>query len=74
MADLFEVSFTGGAGGTQLTQLTQSDDDDTFFHTAPGGAGVYGSFPLTIVSHDGFQSRRSSVSQRRHALVHIDVR
>ena len=60
VADLFQVSFAGGADGTQLTQL-RINTDNTFFDTAAGGIGAYGSFPLTIISHDGFEITSSSV-------------
>jgi serine-aspartate repeat-containing protein C/D/E len=68
VADLFEVSFTGGAAGSQLTQL-RIDTDNTFFDTAAGGIGAYGSFPLTIISHDGFQITSSEVVDGGTSLV-----
>lgn len=61
VADLFEVGFTGGAAGTNLTKLT-IDLDNTFFNTASGGGGAYGYFPLTILSHTGFDITSSSVT------------
>ena len=60
VADLFEVSFTGGASGTQLTSVTLNLDN-TFFNTTDNAPGVYGYFPLTIIDHDGFQIASSSV-------------
>ena len=60
VADLFEVSFTGGADGTKLNSVT-FNLMNTFFNTTDGGPGVYGHFPLTIVSHDGFDITSSSV-------------
>ena len=55
VADLFQVGYTGGAAGTQLTSLTINLNDTTLFDTAAGGAGYGGAFPLTILSHDGFE-------------------
>lgn len=68
VADLFQVSFAGGAEGTQLTQF-KIDTDNTFFDTAPGGIGAYGSFPLKIISHDGFEITSSSVADGGTQLV-----
>jgi serine-aspartate repeat-containing protein C/D/E len=58
-----QISFDGGAAGTQLTHLVidGSKDggpltfNDAIFDTAAGGLGAYGFSPLAIVSHDGFQ-------------------
>jgi hypothetical protein len=59
----FTVTWSGGAAGTELTQLTISTDPngnpvvqpgDPFFNTSPGAPGVYGSNPLAIVSNAGF--------------------
>ncbi|HUY36422.1 MAG TPA: SdrD B-like domain-containing protein [Pirellulales bacterium] len=59
----FTVTWSGGAPGTELKQLTISTDPngnpvaqpgDPFFHTSPDPPGVYGSNPLVIASHDGF--------------------
>jgi hypothetical protein len=59
----FTITWSGGAAGTQLTQLTILTDPngnpvaqpgDPFFNTAPGAPGVYGSNPLAIVSNNGF--------------------
>lgn len=61
VADLFEVSFAGGAAGTSLTKMT-IDLDNTFFNTASGGGGAYGYFPLTILSHTGFDITSSTVT------------
>ena len=53
VADLFEISYSGGADGTELTTLTLALRN-AFFDTASGGVGVYGSFPFTIVAQNGF--------------------
>lgn len=58
--DTFEITFTGGADGTELTRLVIDGDHaepgfgltDVFFDTAPGGLGADESFPFTIVSLD----------------------
>ncbi len=60
MADIFQVSYTGGANGTQLGSLT-INLDNTFFNTENAAPGVYGWFPLTILNHDGFQITSTSV-------------
>lgn len=61
VADLFQIGYTGGADGTNLTTLT-IDLDNTFFDTASGGKGAYGCFPLKVLSHDGFNVVSSSVT------------
>ncbi len=68
--DVFEITWTGGAPGTQLTSLVIDTDKlgdgrdalDTFFDTAPGGEGVSGSAPMTIVDHSGIDSVAFSVT------------
>jgi serine-aspartate repeat-containing protein C/D/E len=60
VADIFQVSYTGGANGTQLTSLT-INLKNTFFNTENAAPGVYGWFPLTLLKHDGFDVT-SSVS------------
>lgn len=55
--DHFEITFSGGAPGTQLTRLIIDGDQgppgwsvgDVFFDTQPGGLGADLSFPFTIV-------------------------
>jgi serine-aspartate repeat-containing protein C/D/E len=61
VADLFEVSYTGGADGTQLASLT-INLKNTFFDTTAGGDGAYGYFPLTILSQQGISITSKSVS------------
>jgi hypothetical protein len=68
--DQFEVTWSGGAPGTQLTQLVISgdqdgngfDDGDVFFDPAPGGPGAGAAFPFTVVSAQGIDSVTASVS------------
>lgn len=68
VADLLEIGFTGGADATQLTEL-RIDANNTFFDTASTSPGAYGSFPLTIISHDGFEILSASVVDGGTALV-----
>ena len=60
----FTLSWSGGAPGTELKQLTISTDPngnptvqlgDPFFDTASGPPGVYSYAPLSIISHNGFE-------------------
>jgi len=60
-ADLFQIGFTGGASGTQLTSLT-INLVHAFFDTSSAVPGAYGSFPLTILRHDGFQIDSYSIN------------
>ncbi|MBN2215766.1 MAG: hypothetical protein JW719_00180 [Pirellulales bacterium] len=64
VADRFEVTFIGGAVGTQLTELVIEtdkndngvlDNGDCFFDTEPGGRGVYGAIGFEILENDGFE-------------------
>ncbi|HZZ73143.1 MAG TPA: SdrD B-like domain-containing protein [Pirellulales bacterium] len=65
-----QVSFDGGAAGTQLTHLVidgnklldgNLNNGDIFFDTATGGLGVYGTAPLVTISHTGFNITNVSV-------------
>ncbi len=55
--DTFEVTFEGGAPGTQLTRLVIDGDQDdvgfgegdVFFDNLPGGFGADNSFPFTLL-------------------------
>ncbi len=75
--NVFEISFNGGAAGTQLTELTIDTDKygdglkigDVFFDTAPGGIGAYGSSPFTIVSKNGIDSVTADVADGGTKLV-----
>ena len=68
--DVFELTWTGGADNTQLTQLIISgdqegnglDDGDVFFDPLPGGPGVGAAFDFTVISADGIDSVSHSVS------------
>ncbi|MCA9143668.1 MAG: carboxypeptidase regulatory-like domain-containing protein [Planctomycetaceae bacterium] len=56
--DTFEVTFEGGASGSQLTKLVIDGDQatrgfglsDVFFDTAEGGFGADNAFPFSVVS------------------------
>ena len=60
--DVFEVTWEGGAAGTQLVELTIEMDKandgltpiDTFFDTESGGLGVSGAVPLQVLDSTGF--------------------
>jgi serine-aspartate repeat-containing protein C/D/E len=59
--DTFQVSFQGGAPGTQLTHLVIDGDHytpglsygDMIFDTVKGGLGADGAFPFQVLSSDG---------------------
>lgn len=75
--DLFEVTFTGGATGTQLAELRMETDKagdglsvgDCFFDTAPGGLGAYGNGPLTILDRSGIDSVTFDVADGGTTLI-----
>ncbi|MGQ9821200.1 MAG: SdrD B-like domain-containing protein [Thermogutta sp.] len=75
--DTFEVTFQGGAPGTQLTRLVIETDKlgdgltigDTFFDTAPGGLGAFGSVPFAVVSQSGIDDYRVFVEDGGTNLV-----
>lgn len=56
--DTFEITFEGGAPGTELTRLVINGDQnqsglgygDMIFDTLPSGLGAGAAFPLTVVS------------------------
>ncbi|MBI3839668.1 MAG: hypothetical protein HY288_17240 [Planctomycetia bacterium] len=74
--NVFEIQFQGGAAGTEMTHLRIDGSklggplavNDMIFDTAQGGLGDYGSNPLKIVSHDGFQVTGSHVVDGGTAL------
>jgi protocatechuate 3,4-dioxygenase beta subunit len=57
-----ELTWLGGAPGTQLTRVVIDTDKtgdgltigDTFFDTAAGGKGVFAHHPFQVVDHTGF--------------------
>ena len=63
--DVLELTFQGGADGTQLSELiidTDKEQDggltagDPLFDTAPGGEGAFASQPLVILDQTGIGS------------------
>ena len=68
--DVFEVTWEGGAPGTQLVELTIEADKandgltpiDTFFDTESGGLGVSGAVPLQVLDSTGFTIVSTSVA------------
>ncbi len=74
--DAIEVTWSGGAGGTQLAELVIEGDKlvdgltggDTFFDTEPGGLGVYGAVGLSIVQNSGVDSISSAIVDGGTAL------
>jgi protocatechuate 3,4-dioxygenase beta subunit len=68
VADLFQISYTGGAAGTQLTTLTLKLDE-TFFDTDGTQGGTYGNFPLTMLSTAGFTVTSSTLSADHTTLT-----
>jgi serine-aspartate repeat-containing protein C/D/E len=77
VGDLFELTFSGGAAGTQLTELRINTDKvgdgltigDVFFDTAPGGLGAFGNTPFTILSQQGIDSVSVEVSDGGTLMV-----
>ncbi|HLA85705.1 MAG TPA: hypothetical protein VJL29_13015, partial [Thermoguttaceae bacterium] len=64
VADQFEITFEGGAPGTQLIELIiqtdknsngHRDEGECFFDTLPGGSGAFGSVGMQILEHNGFE-------------------
>ena len=62
--DLIEITWTGGAPGTQLTSLAIETDKlgdgltigDVFFDTEPSAGGAFGSVGLSILQSDGIDA------------------
>ena len=75
--DLFEVTFSGGAPGTQLAELEIQTDKtgdgltigDVFFDTDPGGLGAFEAVPLQIVERTGIDSLGISVADGGTSLL-----
>src|SRR5690348_16898119 len=73
----FTVTWSGGAAGTELKQLTINLDKngdgltpgDCFFNTAPLVPGVYGYAPLNIVSSNGIQVSAQNPANGSQLLV-----
>ncbi len=75
--DVFEVTFDGGAPGTQLAELAIQTDKtgdgltigDVFFDTDPGGLGAFDAVPLEIVEQTGIDSVIASVADGETMLA-----
>ncbi|MCG8586053.1 MAG: carboxypeptidase regulatory-like domain-containing protein, partial [Pirellulales bacterium] len=75
--DLIEITFNGGAEGTQLSQIVIDTDKlgdgatigDTFFDLADGGEGAFNSLPVSVVSSDGIDSYSISAIDGGQLLV-----
>ncbi len=75
--DVFEVTWSGGAAGTQLASLTIETDKlgdgidavDTFFDTESGGLGVSGWAGLTILDSAGINLADATVADGGTTLV-----
>ena len=78
--NLFQVSFQGGAPGTELTQLVIDTSknggplavNDLVFNTTAGGIGTADPQPFTVVSASGFQVTGDQV-QNDSSLLTIDL-
>jgi len=77
LPDTLEVTFQGGAPGTELTRLVIETDKlgdgltlgDTFFDTATGGQGAFGAAPFSVVSQSGIDDYQISVEDGGTTLV-----
>jgi len=76
--DRFEITFSGGAAGTRLTELVletdknengQLDPAECFFDTELTGRGAFGAAGFQIVSMTGIGSVQASVVDGGDALV-----
>lgn len=77
VGDRFEITFSGGAAGTELKRLVIDTDKlgdgltigDCLFDTQPGGGGVFGAGDLVIVDKTGIDSVKFSVADGGTLLV-----
>lgn len=78
VGDLLEITFNGGADGTQLAELRIDTDKlgdglsigDAFFDTTTaGGAGVYGYSPFAVLDSTGIDSVSAQVTDGGTMLV-----
>ncbi len=75
--DKFELSFTGGADGTQLSRVTIDGDQyapgfsrgDAIFDTQDTGLGTVGAVPLTIDSDNGIDDVSWQVDDGTSLLI-----
>ncbi len=77
VGDVFEITFLGGAPGTQLTELRINTDKlgdgltigDCFFDIAPDGLGAFGSQPFQVLDSTGIDSVSVEVSDGGTLLI-----
>jgi len=77
VGDVLEITWSGGAPGTQLVELRINTDKlgdgltigDCFFDTAPGGLGAFGSHPFRVLSSTGIDSVSVEVADGGTLLV-----
>ncbi|NUQ62986.1 MAG: carboxypeptidase regulatory-like domain-containing protein [Pirellulales bacterium] len=75
--DLIEITFSGGAPGSRMTELVIDTDKenngltigDVFFDTASGGRGAFGSVPISVVDKTGIDSVDFTVEDGGTRLV-----
>lgn len=75
--DTFELTFQGGAPGTQLSRIIIDTDKlgdgltigDCFFDTEPGGLGAFGYGPFAAISAEGINSYSVSVADGGTKLI-----
>ncbi len=75
--DRFEITWSGGVPGTQLTRLTIDTDKlqngldigDVFFDTSPAGGGAFQSAPWVVVDRTGIDSVQATVEDGGTTLV-----
>jgi len=79
-ADTIQITYEGGAPGTQLTRIIIDGDKlgdglslgDAFWDIAPNGKGSFNNVPFKIESHDGFSITNYTVADGGTQLI-IDV-
>jgi len=77
VGDVLEITWSGGAPGTQLVELRIDTDKlgdgltigDCFFDTAAGGLGAFGSHPFRVLSSTGIDSVSVEVADGGTLLV-----
>ena len=75
--DLIEITFNGGAAGTQLSQIVIDTDKlgdgptigDTFFDLAPGGEGAFNALAIGVESSAGIESYDIAAADGGQTLV-----
>lgn len=80
--DTFRITFSGGAAGTELTRIIIDGDQignfgniaglspgDVIFDTATGGLGADGAFPFSMISANGIDNFKVTVSDGGTQLI-----